>query len=535
MNVFETLIFFLAYFFFFGLISYKFILAAGHKGWEALLPLYNVYVMLGIIKRPWWWLILAVLPGVGNVMMLVILYELQHVFRLGTFKNIALTALTLGLYMAYLGWTEELNFQGRDLKEMRRHISELVASIIFAIVAASVIRAYTFEAFTIPTPSMEKSLMVGDFLFVSKLEYGVRVPMTPFALPLVHNRITFTDLNSYFDKPQLPYLRLPALSKVERNDPIVFNYPAEDIRPINMKGEVRPIDKREHYVKRAIGLPGDSLQLRESEVLIDGKPNELPDRSKPQQSFIVQPNGIDLSPRMLRKKLKINYQQAVKQTQMGRNDANRMQPDIYLMDVPLHRVQGLRAMSNVKRVEPFLHKPDRRNPVFPNPSHGDSLVFDWSRDQYGPLFIPAAGTTVPLNLKNYYTYQRVIQSYEGHNLERRGDEYLLDGTPVEEYTFEQDYYFAMGDNRHSSDDSRFWGFVPADHIVGKPVFIWMSYDRYADGFFDKIRYDRVFTTVSGNGERRSYFWPFVLVVGLLYVGNRFRKKRKKNSASKPQA
>jgi signal peptidase I len=531
MTLLETLFFFLGYFFFFGLISFRYLVAAGRQPWEALLPVYNVYVMIRVIERPWWWLILVLLPGVGNVMMIVILYELLHVFRLGTLKNILITIFTVGLYMAYLSFAEELQYQGRDIKHMRKHVSELLASIIFAVVAASIIRAYTFEAFTIPTPSMEKSLMVGDFLFVSKIEYGVRMPLTPFAVPLVHNRLPFSEINSYLDVPQLPYLRLPALDPIKRNDPVVFNYPAEDIRPINMEGELRPIDKREHYVKRLIGMPGDTLAIRTGEVYINGAPNELPDRARPQLSYLVQTNGVDLSREVLKKEFNINLAQAVKQRRMGNTAGGQMSPDLYLMDVPLDQVQALAKLPNVNRVEPYRYEPNQANPVFPNPHHTDSLVYDWSRDNYGPLLIPRKGMTVALNEDHYYKFHRLITAYEGHRLKRQADGgYLLDGQPADSYTFEQDYYFMMGDNRHSSDDSRFWGYVPADHIVGKPVFIWMSYDGYADSLLDRIRYERVFTLVSGEGERTSYFWPFV---GLVVIGwglNYYRKKRRGQKA-----
>lgn len=531
MTLFETLLFFLGYYLYFGLITYRYLVAAGRKPWEALLPIYNVYVMIRVIERPWWWLILVLLPGVGPVMMIVILYELLHVFRLGKLKNIIITVLTVGLYTAYLSYAEELQYQGRDLREMRKHVSELLASIIFAIVAASIIRTYTFEAFTIPTPSMEKSLMVGDFLFVSKVEYGVRMPLTPFAVPLVHNRLPFTKVNSYLDVPQLPYLRLPALDPMKRNDPVVFNYPAEDIRPINMEGEVRPIDKREHYVKRVIGMPGDTLSIRAGEVYINGQPNELPRRARLQMSFLVQTNGVNLSEGTLKTQFNINLSQAVKQRRMGRTAGGQMSPDLYLMDIPLDQVQAFAQLPNVSRVEPYRYKPNPANPVFPNPHHLDSLVYDWSRDYYGPLLIPKEGMTVKLNQDHYYKFHRLITAYEGHTLAQQPDgSFLLDGQPASSYTFQQDYYFMMGDNRHSSDDSRFWGYVPEDHIVGKPVFIWMSYDKYADSLLNSIRYDRVFTLVSGTGERTSYFWPFI---GLVLIGwglNYYRKKRRQKSA-----
>ncbi len=525
MNALNYLIFILAYFLYFGILALPYFKPAGRKTWEALIPVYNVYRMTQIIERPWWWVILAFLPVVGNVMMLVIFYEILHVYRKGSFKNIFIVALTAGLYFAYLGWGEKLVYQGRDIKEIRKHISELAASIIFAVVAASAIRAFTFEAFTIPTPSMEKSLMVGDFLFVSKMHYGVRVPMTPLSLPLLHNRIPGTQVNSYVEWIQLPYLRIPGWEEVKRNDPIVFNYPAEDIRPINMKGELRPIDKREHYVKRVIGMPGDTFRIAEGMVYINGEKNTLPPRAHKQMSYQVLTTGVGLSARQLKEKLNIDYEQAVK---FQRRFQQGGQPAIlYLMDIPDEQLAEFQKLPNVSRIEPYFQPPTLENPVFPNPFHLDSLYFPWSADNYGPLYIPAKGASIVLNEKNYHTYRRVIEFYEGQqSFERKGDDYYLNGEKIDRYEFKQDYYFMLGDNRHSSDDSRYWGFVPHDHIVGKPVFIWMSFDKFGEGLANKIRTERVFTTVSGTGKRQSYFWPFVGIALLLYLGNRYRKKRK---------
>lgn len=200
------------------------------------------------------------------------------------------------------------------------------------------------------------------------------------------------------------------------------------------------------------------------------------------------------------------------------------------MDIPTNKLEQFRELPGVESIKPYIHEPSMDNPVFPNPHHLDSLYFPWSRDNYGPLWIPAEGATIELNQENYYKYRRAISFYEGQELERKDGQFFINGSPTTEYTFKQDYYFGIGDNRHSSDDSRFWGFIPADHIVGKPVFIWMSYDKFGDGIGEKIRYDRVFTTVNGDGERRSYFWPFAGVVLLIYIFNTYRRRKKRKAA-----
>ena len=522
--------FIIVYFFYFGLLALPFFRPAGRKPWEALIPVYNVYVMTRIIDRPWWWVLLAILPVVNNIMMIVILFEILHVYRLGTFKNILIAILTLGIYFTILGYQRKLEYQGRDIKEIRRHISELAASIIFAVVAATAIRSFTFEAFTIPTPSMEKSLLVGDFLFVSKLAYGVRIPMTPFSVPLVHNHVPFSSTINSYAEVELPYLRLPALQNIEQNDPVVFNYPAEDIRyaQFGMEGEVRPIDKREHYVKRAIGLPGDVLEIKNAQVYINGELNQLPNRVHKQYLYRVLSGDQPISDRVLERELEIQPETAV--------EARFPQPgqtgeQMLFVNLTEAEAAQLEQFAAVRKIEIFMPGPHSENPVFPNPPHEPLPFPNWDADNYGPLYIPVEGESIELNEENYYKYRRVIGFYEGNDFEYRQGKFYVNGTEAKQYTFRQNYYFMMGDNRHRSDDSRYWGFVPEDHIVGKPVFIWMSFDKYGRSLMDKIRWERVFTTVSGEGPRRSYFWPFAILVGGVYFFNRFRKKKRKAKAA----
>jgi len=545
----NLLILFLAIEIFSGLITFNFYKAAGRKAWEAFVPIYRIVILLKIIERPWWWTILCYLPVVGNVMAVVVVFELLHVFNFRKLYHTILAIVTFGLYLGYLNFTQQLKYIGRDIQDMRRYVSELVASLIFAVVAATVIRAYTFEAFTIPTPSMEKSLMVGDFLFVSKLHYGSRPPITPLALPLVHNKVPFTSLDSYLDWPRLPYWRFPKITEVERYDPVVFNYPAEDIRPINMEGKVRPIDKREHYVKRCVAIPGDTLTIEDGVVYTNGTHEQMPDRTNPQVSYFVKTNGVDFNPKILKERFDINYVTRQQQQATGEYGAvTRVDNNIYIINIPSEALEGFKQLPNIVSVTQIIGKrsmdeyPEDTPPmllrlyqqypsfgpnqdIFPNPKNGDKLLYKWSRDNYGPLYMPKAGDKIELNEDNYLKYSRAITAYEGNTLERNGDQFILNGEVATEYSFKQGYYWMMGDNRHASDDSRYWGFVPEDHIVGKPVFIWMSYDKFAEGL-DKIRFDRVFTTVNGEGKRTSYFIPFLIVVAGIYGFNTYRKRKK---------
>lgn len=545
----NLLILFLAIEIFSGIVTFNFYKQAGRQAWEAFIPIYRIVVMLNIIERPWWWTILCYLPVVGNVMAIVVIFELLHVFNFRKLYHTILAVVTFGLYLGYLNFTQKLEYVGRDIQDMRRYVSELVASLIFAVVAATVIRAYTFEAFTIPTPSMEKSLMVGDFLFVSKIHYGSRPPLTPLAVPLVHNKIPFTSLDSYFDWPQLPYWRFPKITDVQRYDPVVFNYPAEDIRPINMEGKVRPIDKREHYVKRCVGIPGDTLTIVDGVVYTNGEHEAMPDRANPQFSYFVETNGVDFNAKILKERFDINYVTRQQQQATGEYGAvNRVDNNLYVINIPNEALEGFKNLPNIVSVTqingkrnmdeypestpPMLMRLYQQYPslgvnqdIFPNPKNGDKVIYEWSRDNYGPLYMPKAGDKIQLNEDTYLKYSRAITAYEGNTLERNGDQFILNGEVATEYTFKQGYYWMMGDNRHASDDSRYWGFVPEDHIVGKPVFIWMSYDKFAEGI-KKIRFDRVFTTVNGEGKRVSYFIPFLLVVAGIYGFNTYRKRKK---------
>ncbi len=553
MSIELTLIFLCLLQVYYGVLALKFITGAKYKAWQALLPFYNIYIMTKVIHRPWYWTILAILPVVGNVMMVVIFFELMHMYRIANVKNTILGVVTLGLYFGYLGYSEKLEYKDRDIQIIRKYISEGFASIVFAVVAATLIRAYTFEAFTIPTPSMERSMMVGDFLFVSKLQYGSRLPMTPFSLPLMHNKVPFTEIKAFTDVVQFPYIRLPKLSEVERNDPVVFNYPVEI---------EYPVDKREHYVKRCLGLPGDEFQVKNREIIVNGEVSEMPENAEIQFQYFVRipdnaflPRDEDLKERFdinadpssgdLLRLDGLTYTDAQTHSQKSLIDLpghtdflitiSKSKIDEFSQLAAIDTIFALNTSRSLKGLPRTLQQYSRlflAGGVFPQ-----SMNTNWTRDNYGPIRIPKAGETVELTINNYHLYAAIIRDYEGHRFEKvapsksgGAHQFKIDGKVQSKYTFEQNYYWMMGDNRHNSLDSRYWGFVPEDHIVGKPVFIWMSYDKYAKGLFNKIRTDRVFTTVNGEGERRSYFWPFVVVVVGITAFNRWRKRKKAKAA-----
>ncbi|MDX2277948.1 MAG: S26 family signal peptidase [Saprospiraceae bacterium] len=376
----------------------------------------------------------------------------------------------------------------------KSQVREWSEAIIFAVFAAAFIRMFLIEAYVIPTSSMEGSLKVGDFLFVSKAHYGIRTPMTVIQFPLMHNRLPSNLGESYLTKPSLPYFRLPAIESIDHNEPVVFNFPAGDSIVITPErnfdiyqlrqqsgGQLppgvdviaRPIDKKDHYIKRCIGLPGDSLVIRSGVVYINGVAAQVPTH----RQFLYHVTGnINL------KKLE---DWGVSLNDAGRNAS--ASGYFNLDDAQLEKVKSIGSDIKVERV------PQQRFPgyVFPN----DAKRFgNWTVDDYGPIYIPKKGVTTPINMDNIAFYIRIIRDFEHNKLEIKGDKIFINGQESGAYTFQQDYFWMMGDNRHNSEDSRIWGYVPEDHVVGKPLFIWFSTKN--GSLSNGINWNRIFKSAS---------------------------------------
>ncbi len=502
--------------------TWKLYRKAGRQAWEAAIPVYNAVVLMKIINRPWWWVILLFIPIVNLIMIPVVWVETIRSFGRNSTTDTVLVILTLGLYIFYVNYALEVVYiEDRSLKPQNAS-SEWINSILFAIVAATIVHAYFIQPFTIPSSSMEKTLLVGDFLFVSKINYGARVPMTTVAFPMVHDTIPVLGIKSYLNWPQLPYMRLPGFEKVKRNDIVVFNWPADTVPYFFYKGPkhfYKPIDKKSNYVKRAVGIAGDSLKIVNGQVYINGEPSVLPDRARPETSYLIQGKGKGFALEQLYKRYEIT-------------------DPVYMMDKEKNQI-GFAAIAQ-DRIEQFKNHQNVASavPMISSPGESESGIFPvyapqgWNRDNFGPIYIPEKGKTVEINPKTIPFYQRVIETYEGSDLgidnkiSINGQQVLLNGKPLTSYTFKQDYYWMMGDNRHNSEDSRYWGFVPENHIVGKPVFIWMSWDGNADGFFDSIRWERLFTTVLGEGKPVSYLYYFLIIV-IIWIGYGYFRKKKK--------
>ncbi len=363
-------------------------------------------------------------------------------------------------YMNWKFWNRKNTAPAKKKKSAAR---EWTDAIIFAIVAATLIRTLFIEAYTIPTPSMERSLLVGDFLFVSKVNYGARLPMTPIAFPFAHHTMPVLGTKAYWDGIKLPYYRLPGLSTVKKGDVVVFNYPMEADSPF-----YRPVDKRENYIKRCQGGPGDTLSVVDEQVMVNGKP--APNPPGEQTDYSIQSTGaMEINP-LIMQDLDISMYEGNPNPTMTKASAN-----------------ALRGYSNIKSVTPVMAPKGQRDlQIFPYDNR-----FKWNADNYGPIIIPKKGWTVKLDSNNIAVYKRAIEIYEHNQLTVKGNVFTINGQPTDHYTFKLNYYWMMGDNRHDSADSRYWGFVPEDHIVGKALFIWMSWDDNAS-FLHKIRWDRLF-------------------------------------------
>lgn len=342
---------------------------------------------------------------------------------------------------------------------------EWVDAILFAVIAATLIRWLFLEAYTIPTGSMERSLLVGDFLFVSKMHYGARTPKTPLQVPLTHQKIWGTDIPSYLDWIQLPQYRIPGFQDVERNDVVVFNVP-EELQ--------YPVDLRTNYIKRCVGIPGDVLEIRDQQVYANG--TALGNPEDMQHRYLLRTDNVPNDRFFMRYKI---------------YDAQR-HPEGLVVSMTSQMAEEMKSLPFIKSVELQKKEAGVKEPQV-MPTMSASLA--WNLDNFGPLTIPAEGMTIELNEENIAKYYLTIKNHEGHDqVALKDGVVLIEGQPVQEYTFNQDYYFMMGDNRHDSYDSRYWGFVPEDHIVGKALFIWMSVDYY-QSFLDKIRWNRIFSGI----------------------------------------
>lgn len=366
-------------------------------------------------------------------------------------------------------------------------------SILFAVIAATLIRWLFFSAFVIPTPSMENSLLVGDYLFVSRLHYGTTTPITPLQVPLTHQTIWGTSIPSYLDWIQLPQYRLPGFTNIKNGDVVVFYLPVEHPDMYQKYSNVlpnlhpHPTDLRSNYIKRCVGIPGDKLEVRRGQVYVNGLAQAAPARM--QNEYFVSVKTAVNEENVFRKNGIVDFSQFTETfgDSIAANDETG-----YVVKTTAALAEKLKTYDFMKRVQPVLMEKGLKEPyLFPA-----SDATDWNKDNYGPIVVPKAGMTVPLTELNIALYGDIIRNFDGNeNVVVEKGKVTIAGKQITHYTFKQDYYFMMGDNRHDSADSRYWGFVPKDHVVGKAIFVWMSIDPNPTTFLKKIRWDRVFRSI----------------------------------------
>lgn len=537
MNTTEWIILILLIQFIHGLGTFKLYEKAGRKSWEAFIPIYNAIIWMKIIHKPTWWTFLLFLPVINLIM-----FPATWVSSLASFKKpgmkdeakeTLITIFTLGFYL----YTFNFNPQTEYIAEPKKNTKETAfSSILFAIVVATFVHTYFIQPFTIPSSSLEKSLLIGDFLFVSKVNYGPRVPMTTVAAPMVHDTLPFIKTKSYLysdndttswkNKLQLPYMRIPGFEKIKNNDIVVFNWPRDTLFHMYLPADRRydkPIDKKTNYVKRCVAIPGDKMQIIDGFVYINDKKLELPERAKPQYSYLLTLDttvNIDLDGILDELQVTDRY-----------NYVSKNRDTVGIASLTFENAEKLKSVTGIKSITRVIKK-GREHGIFPDQLHdgADETKYAWSGDNYGPITIPQAGKTVSLTIDNLPLYKILIREYEHNKLEVKGNDIYINGKKATSYTFQQNYYWMMGDNRHNSLDARYFGFTPENHIVGKPVFIWMSWDSNGKGILNKIRWERLFTTVSGEGQPKSYFKYFLVFLALYFVGEYFWKKNKKNKS-----
>ena len=480
MDVTQWIIFFFVIQILHGLATWKLYIKAGRQAWEAFIPVYNAVILMKIINRPWWWTILLFLPIVNLILFPVVWVEIARSFKKNTALDTFLAIFTLGFYSFYLNYAaKDLNHVKDRSLQPRTELGDWVSSILFAVVAATIVHTYFIQPFVIPTSSLEKTLLVGDFLFVSKVHYGARTPETTVALPMIHDAIPGTSIPSYFKFPQLPKFRFPAFQSIKRNDIVVFNWPVDTLVDINNEnGGVRykPVDKKTNYVKRCVGLPGDTLSIKDGYVYINGKKNELPDRAKLQFFYKVILNDVSAESIYQKYGITENYERYVFKTPTDNWNKPEFQNYLKVKKIGTEVLKQdsteVRFLSNLDQKSFDLLKleiaekalyvnltEDLANIMTSDPDvltvtkdlsnstteniFPKSQGYTWNRDFFGPLYIPEAGKTIALTLDNLPLYKRAITAYEGNTLKVNGNQILINDKLVDSYTFTEDYYWMM--------------------------------------------------------------------------------------------
>jgi signal peptidase I len=499
---------------------YKTFTKSGEKGWKSLIPVYNIIVLLKIIRKPPWYVVFLMVPIISSLVFPYILIQLYGRFGIRKFGFLLPAIVLPFIYLPLIGFSNRysINLETSDPFELKKDLRIWAYSIVFAIFSVLFIKGlniFFFQNYKLPTGAMEKSILIGDYILVNKFAVGPRLPITPIAFPFYLHTVPVLNIPSYISSIKLPYIRLAKSLNIKRNDIVVFNYPEGDTvimsnrassyysiirnytenfkmmdlqngRParsykdyyslarnyILEQEEIifRPIDRRDNYIKRCVALPGDSLKITNGKLYLNGKLEN--ENEYIQYNYSITTDGSQINPRTFEKLGIYPYDVYF--------DPNTGQYRLYLSNKD---VNIIKSMANVKSLEREISIHGQFNmEIFPH-----DTLYKWNQDNFGPIWIPKKGTTVGITKNNLCLYERIISAYEGNKLEIKDETIYINDKPANTYTFKMDYYFMMGDNRHNSLDSRFWGFVPEDHITAKASFIWMSISPEK-----KIRWERIF-------------------------------------------
>lgn len=529
-----------------GISTWKLFKKMGYNPLFAFIPFYNYFIIQKVTKHPKWWVIMTYLPIVGTIMMSVFHLFLMRHFGKSRFSQKLLTVILPFVYMAFVNYSKDAEIQTEnetyltEEEKAEKKKETFIGSIAFAVVFATIIHVFSIQPFGIPTGSMERTLLVGDFLFVNKWSYGYRMPMRPLAIPFLQGTIYDTgqkgnpkdDPKSYVEAVKLPYQRIFQFKKPKKNDIVVFNYPQDSVHTA--------IDRKDPYVKRCVAVAGDVLEMRAGRLFVNGKPETILGDQKEQHKYIAT-TGSQLDIPALYKIYGFLPVQEI-QTQngflydfQGLTDETAKEikelPQIIELKEHIWEKDSTAVAYKVNAArDSYTKNIDTTQSIFP-------INKKWNQDWYGPLRIPKKGDVVTLNQETLPEYQWIISEYEHNHLENKNGKIFVNGKETTQYTIQQDYYMMIGDNRDASLDARFFGFVPEENIVGSPMFTWMS----VEGLFPdngssyqadkKIRWDRMFkATNTGEVNKTSYWWIAVLILVLFfgwdYFAKLFKKKEK---------